>query len=86
MNSDENLIILSRLDNIEYNGDTYQLNTSLGGNGGSSFKYTNKLNTDDHIFVKFLISPRSELELYKFKMEPAKGSGENDNLSSPLLY
>jgi len=69
MNKDKNILTLAKLDQITIDNKVYQIESQLGGNGASSFKYFNIENFDEKIFIKFLISPRNELELYKFKME-----------------
>ena len=69
MNKDKNLITLANLNKIEIEGENFELKEVLGGNGASSFRYENMEDRENNIFVKFLISPRNELELYKFKME-----------------
>lgn len=69
MFNDIEIIKLTKLDTIHLNTKLYKINCSLGGNGGSSFKYTNINESSDNIFVKFLISPRNEIEINKFKLE-----------------
>jgi len=69
MRNDKNIIVLANLENINIKGINYILVEYLGGNSASSFRYTSTDNSNKNIFVKFLISPRNDIELYKFKME-----------------
>lgn len=69
MKKNKNLLYKARLIKFKINNKTYKLNKLLSGNGALSFKYTNIKNSEDNIFVKFLISPRNNIELYKFNME-----------------
>jgi serine/threonine protein kinase len=56
-----------QLDNIKYKKDTFHVFKQLNGNSGTSFIYRNL--KKKRIFVKFLIAPRNETELNKFKNE-----------------
>lgn len=53
-----------KLDTVKYKNEQYFIFKQLDGNGGSSFIYRNK--KYGKIFVKFLISPRNDIELNKF--------------------
>ena len=69
MSKDKNLLFKAKLLKIRINNKVFKLKESLSGNGALSFRYTNIKDVEDNIFVKFLISPRNEIELYKFNME-----------------
>lgn len=69
MSKDKNLLFKAKLLKIRINDKVFKLKESLSGNGALSFRYTNIKDIEDNIFVKFLISPRNEIELYKFNME-----------------
>jgi len=69
MNKNKNLLYKAKLLKIRIHDKVFKLKESLNGNGALSFRYTNISDTQDNIFVKFLISPRNNIELYKFNME-----------------
>lgn len=69
MSKNKNLLYKAKLLKIRINGKVFKLKESLNGNGALSFRYINIKDTKDNIFVKFLISPRNDIELYKFTME-----------------
>jgi len=69
MNKNKNLLYKAKLLKIRIHDKVFKLKESLSGNGALSFRYTNIKDTQDNIFVKFLISPRNDIELYKFNME-----------------
>ncbi|WP_415396239.1 protein kinase domain-containing protein [Sulfurimonas sp. CS5] len=71
MSKDKNLLFKAKLLKIRINNKVFKLKESLSGNGALSFRYTNIKDIKENIFVKFLISPRNEIELYKFNMESA---------------
>ena len=66
MSKNIKLIKLINLDKITIDEKTYELNKKLSGNGGLSFKY---VSNDDSVFIKFLIAPRNDIEINKFKLE-----------------
>jgi len=67
MNKDIELINLVKLNKITINDIIYKMERELSGNGGLSFKYIS--NDNDNVFVKFLIAPRNDIEINKFKLE-----------------